>query len=79
MYIQQNFTFLQNVAVPCTQSFRFGNLLRGWVGIKDIIVSFVRRTGPDMRRVEAASFDIIQVANYNLLVYHCAVPTREFR
>ena len=50
-----------------------------WVGIEDIIVSFVRRTGPDMRRVEAASFDIVQVANYNLLVYHCAVPTQEFR
>ncbi len=77
MYIQQK----NPLSVECCRTmhtkFQIWKLSArvGWVGIKVVIVSFVRRTGPDMRRVEAASFDIVQVANYNLLVYHCAVPT----
>lgn len=53
---------VQHFLVPLLQAFGFGDLLVWRVTVKDIIISFTGRTGPDVSRCKPGTQTVSQMS-----------------
>jgi hypothetical protein len=62
---------VQHVFIPNNQTLRIGNFLIWWVAVENVVIAIKGWARPDVGLSIANLLDIVQVAEYYLVIYSC--------